>query len=210
MKRIATLALGTSMLLSAVSAVQQNMAASSPETAKPLMKGATAPDAMLKTVEGKEVALKSVLNGKPTVILFYRGGWCPFCNKHLMEVGQSEAELAKLGYQIVAISPDLPEMLKPTTEKNKLPYQLLSDSKAEALKAFGVAFRLDDNTFSTYNDKYNLNLETWSGQPHHILPVPSVFIVDRKGVIRFSYSNPDYKVRLKAADLIEAAKKAAM
>lgn len=191
-------------------AQQGSMAASSPEMAKPISVGMKAPDAMLRTVEGKDTTLKEVIKGKKTVLIFYRGGWCPFCNRHLAEVAQVEGDLHNMGYQVIGISPDQPEKLKAMIDKNKLNYKLFSDSKAESLKAFGVAYRIDEETFNTYKDKYNLNLEEWSGQNHHILPVPSVFILDKGGVIRFVHSNPDYKVRIKTADLLAAAKKAAM
>jgi hypothetical protein len=43
------------------------------------------------------------------------------------------------------------------------------------------------------------------GTKEHALPVPSVFIVDASGTIRFVYSNPDYTVRLGADSLWKAA-----
>ena len=45
-----------------------------------------------------------------------------------------------------------------------------------------------------------------SMEKHGILPVPAVFAVDRDGAIAFTYVNPDYKVRLPADELLEAAK----
>ena len=44
---------------------------------------------------------------------------------------------------------------------------------------------------------------------HTVLPVPSVFAIDTNGVIRFAYSNTDYKVRLPADELLEAAEQIA-
>ena len=40
------------------------------------------------------------------------------------------------------------------------------------------------------------DLESASGQTHHMLPVPSTFVIGRDGLIHFQYANPDYKVRL--------------
>jgi len=40
-----------------------------------------------------------------------------------------------------------------------------------------------------------LSLEGWSGEKHHMLPVPAVFIVCADGTIRFEYVNPDHAVR---------------
>jgi len=75
-------------------------------------------------------------------------------------------------------------------------------------KKFGVAYQVDNNTVTNYKRKFNLDLENSSGQTHHILPVPAVFIVDRGGKIVFVHADPDYKVRMKGAEVLAAAKAA--
>jgi peroxiredoxin len=177
-----------------------------PAQAKPLGVGASAPDAQLRNLDGKAVTMRQALAGRSTVLIFYRGGWCPFCNAHLAKLKTVEGELKKRGYQIIGISPDQPEFLKQTLDQNKIDYQLLSDGQAEALKAFGVAFRLDDETFGKYKNQYNLDLEKRSGGTHHILPVPSVFIIGKDGKIKFAHSDPDYRVRLDPTKILAAAK----
>lgn len=200
-----------SLAVMATSTSQDMMVPSSAMEVKPLMKGAKAPDVKLTSSDGKMTSsLKSILNGKPTVVIFFRGVWCPYCNKHLMELGQIEGDLMKMGYQMVAISPDKPDKTMMTGEKLKTHYRLFSDSKADAIKAFGVGFRVDDATFIKYRDEYKLNLEEWSGMNHHVLPVPSVFIIDKKGMIQFSQHNADYKVRMNGAEVLAAAKRSMM
>lgn len=184
----------------------QGEVAKSAADAKPLKVGAAAPNSTLRGIDGKSIELKEVLAGKPTVLIFYRGGWCPFCNVHLSELSKVEGDLRGLGFQIVAISPDTPEELNKTLDKDHLTYRLFSDSKALALRSFGVAFRVDDQTFTTYRDRFKIDLERSSGEQHHILPVPSVFLIDKGGKIVFLYSNPDYKVRLKGPEILKAAK----
>ena len=56
---------------------------------------------------------------------------------------------------------------------------------------------------------FGIDLEEESGADHHLLPVPSVFLIDQEGVIRFRYFNPDYKVRIDNARLLEAARRLA-
>jgi peroxiredoxin len=192
--------------LSAIASAQQMnaMVPNAAAEAKPLSVGASVPDSVLGTLQGKRTTFKRALHGRPTVMIFYRGSWCPFCNGHLMELGKIEGEIRRRGYQIIAISPDEAVELNKMREKNQLPYQLYSDSSAELMKKFGVAFRLDDDTFDKYKNSYHIDLEKASGHTHHILPVPSVFVVDRKGKIVFVHSNPDYKVRMKASELLSA------
>jgi peroxiredoxin len=141
------------------------------------------------------------------VLIFYRGGWCPFCNKHLGQLQQAEPQLRELGYRIVAVSPDRPEKLKESTDKGGLSYTLLSDSSMVAAQAFGIAFEVDAPMLEKLAS-YNIDIEADSGETHHLLPVPAVFIVGKDGVIDFSYANPDYKTRLASEVLLAAAKAA--
>lgn len=176
-----------------------------PEDAKPLKVGAKAPEVNMISVEGKSTALKQILGGKPSIIVFYRGGWCPYCNVQLADLGKNEARIKAKGYQVIAVSPDMASELKKSLDKNALSYKLYSDSGADAIKAFGVAFKVDDQTVAMYKNNYKIDLEkSAGGQTHHLLPVPSVFVIDAKGTIKYAYSNPDYRVRLKGEELLKA------
>lgn len=181
--------------------------ASTQEDICPLLVGASVPELELKTVEGGPFDLNKAIKEKPTIIIFYRGGWCPYCNMHLGQLQKIESQLIQSGYQIIAISPDRPEKLHNSIEKNKLNYLLLSDSKMTAARAFGISFRVDDKTIVKYKG-YGIDLEEASGEPHLLLPVPSVFVVGQDGVIKFSYVNPNYKVRIDPDLLLAAAKSA--
>jgi peroxiredoxin len=176
----------------------------SAENISPLQAGTLVPDVTLTTVEGSSVALHSLLE-RSTILVFYRGGWCPYCNLQLSGLQTIEAELKDMGFAVFAVSPDLPESLRSSSSKESLSYTLLSDSDMDAAKAFGIAFRVDDETIEKYKG-YNIDLEAASGRTHHLLPVPSVFVIDRDGVIRFAHANPDYKVRLSPEEVMSAAK----
>jgi len=114
--------------------------------------------------------------------------------------------LIDMGYRIIAVSPDTPERLRKTITKKKLNYTLLSDSKVEGAKAFGLAFKLDEKKLKEWMT--GIATERYSGEKHHILPVPAVFIIGTDGVIDYVYTNVDYTVRLQADELIAAAKEA--
>jgi peroxiredoxin len=177
-----------------------------PENVKPLGVGARVPKVMVKSLEGKNINLPKFLSAQPTVLIFYRGGWCPFCNQQMAGLQKIEGDLKNLGYRLVAISPDRAEELRKSIDKNHLSYKLLSDSPMKAAQAFGVAFHLDDSTIEKYKG-YGVDLERSSGEKHHYLPVPSVFLIGRDGIIKYEYHNADYKVRLSGEDLLAAARK---
>jgi peroxiredoxin len=172
----------------------------------PVLIGQSLPKLVLRTSDNVPFDLNAATAETPTVLIFFRGGWCPYCNLHLGQLQSIESELVQIGFQIIAVSPDRPEKLKGPAEKHGLKYRLLSDSEMIAAKALGIAFRVDDATVNKYKAAYGIDLEADSGQKHHLLPVPSVFLVGRDGIIQFSYVNPNYKVRIDPAVLLEAAK----
>jgi len=176
--------------------------------AQPLGVGAAAPDATLRAADGATVRLRETFAAKPTVLIFYRGSWCPYCNTHLAALAEIEPQLLALGYQILAVSPDTAEGLRKSAEKNKLNYRLLSDREMQASAAFGLAFRVPEATASSYTSK-GVALAPIAGGDGFWLPVPAVYLVGRDGVIRFAHTNPEIKVRLAAADILAAARAAA-
>jgi peroxiredoxin len=139
------------------------------------------------------------------VLIFFRGGWCPFCNAHLSSLLGIEQELNKEGVQLIAIGMDQPSKLRETMQHDKLDYTLLSDSDATAAKGFGIAYKVDDATLARMKG-FNVDLEAATGNSDHILPHASVFVVNTSGIIRFVHADTDIKVRLAAAKVFEAAK----
>jgi peroxiredoxin len=178
-----------------------------PEDICPILVGEKVPDLVLRDMKGKTFDLSAAFAAKPTILIFYRGGWCPYCNLHLGQLQEAESTLVGLGYQILAVSPDRPEKLGAPIEKNELSYTLLSDSTMKAATSLGLAFRVDDDTIEKYKG-FGIDLEADSGEKHHLLPVPAALVVGRDGVVKFSYVNPNYKMRIDPDVLVAAAKAA--
>jgi peroxiredoxin len=171
----------------------------------PLLIGDRVPVLTLKTAQGKAFDLNSSIAKKPTVLFFYRGGWCMYCNMHFGQLAQIEETIKQLGFEIIAISPDKPQKLAESISKHKMGYALLSDSDMKAAMAFGIAFKLDDELLAKYA-QFGINLKEASGFDHNMLPVPSVFVIDTEGTIKFKYVNPNYKTRLAPEVLLAALK----
>jgi peroxiredoxin len=176
----------------------------SPQQVQPLSVGARAPIFSARTTEGALRTFEPDSYKKPLVVIFYRGGWCPYCNAQLSDLHLVEPKLRKSGFEIVFLSTDRPELLYSSLKATDIHYTLLSDNRLEAAKSFHVAYHVDDAAFAKMRE-YGVDLEASTGTKQHELPVPSVFIIDTSGTIRFVYSNPDYKVRLGADELWTAA-----
>lgn len=154
------------------------------------------PDAKVFNPKGKEISLKKYIGDKPAVLVFYRGGWCPYCTRHLSALQEVKTQIDSLGYELIAITPDDFSKLDSSIIRGKgVDYTLLSDKNINAINAFGIGWKLSDELYNKYKNKYNLDLEWWSGSKHHVLPVPAVFVI-KKGKIQYSYVNPDYSQRL--------------
>jgi peroxiredoxin len=179
-----------------------------PSKVVPLALGTTIPTVAVRDADGSERRLGPQTITQPTVLIFYRGGWCPYCNTHLGELRHAEGPLLELGYELLFLSADRPELLYSSLKEPGIRYTLLSDARMDAARAFGIAFRVDDATVAKYK-AFGIDLEATSGEAHHQLPVPAVFIVDRRGIVQFAYANPDYKVRLSSEDLLSEARRVA-
>lgn len=198
--------LSSASVFSAPQKAQAQALAMSATGVQPLAVGAQIRDAVVRDLEGRERKLLEVLNGKPAVLIFYRGGWCPYCNLQLGKLQKVEKSLQDLGFEIFALSPDKPENLKQSIAKHSLTYTLLSDSQVHAGRAFGIAYGVSP-TLNQSLLAEGINIEEASGESHRILVVPSAFLVDSTGVIRFMYSNADYTVRVDENTLLLEAQK---
>ena len=170
------------------------------EDISPILIGEKLPNANFQNAEGEYVQLKAVLEEKPTVLVFYRGGWCPYCNVQLSGLVEIEDDVLELGYQIVAISPDDYKNLQSTIENNSTKYKLLSDPNGKFIKEIGIAFKTSSSL------KEYITGKGQKGETSSVMPAPTVMIVDKKGVIKFEYINPNYKERISGEMLLSVLK----
>jgi peroxiredoxin len=110
-----------------------------------------------------------------------------------------------MGFQVITIAPDRPAKLRETREKHRIQGRLLSDSQMVAAQAFRVAYQVDADTLSGLK-KFGIDLEEASGENHHQLSVPAIFISGSDGIIQFTFANPDYKVRITPDMLLAVAR----
>jgi peroxiredoxin len=173
----------------------------------PLKVGSHIPDVDLATIDGTTINLRDRVREKPTVLVFYRGGWCPYCNTQLEQLRGVETTLLQMGYQLLAVSADRPSKLQESRERHSVGFTLLSDSSMAASRAFGLAFQMDQASVQKYLE-YDIDLEKASGQEHHQLPVPAVYIVGTDRLVYFAYAHPNHRVRLDPDLLVAAAQSA--
>lgn len=184
----------------AVTAVAQDAS-----SVRPLLPGMPAPAFEIRDAAGQPWHFETGPRTNPVIVTFYRGTWCPYCNRYLWQMREAERELLAMGYELLFISADRPEILAPYLEEKELAYELLSDNDLIAARAFGIAFEVSDEYLAKLAE-HDIDIEAASGRSHHWLPVPATFIIGTDGIIDFQYVNPDYKVRVDPRVLIAAAR----
>ena len=172
----------------------------------PILTGSNIPTFTAKTPDNTAINFNAESIEKPMILTFYRGGWCPYCNKHLADMRETEEKLIEMGFDVVFMSPDKPQRLQESldAQTEEVNYKLLSDADMAISRAFGIAFQLDQPTVKKYKD-WGLDLQEASGFDHYQLPAPATFLVGTDGRIHFQYVNPDYKVRVGPKVLLAAA-----
>ena len=137
-----------------------------PTQVQALAVGTRAPTFSAQTEDGAVRTFSPEGYKKPTIVLFYRGGWCPYCNSQLSDLRLVESKLRRNGFEIIFLSTDRPAILYSSLKAKNIHYTLLSDSRLEAAKAFHIAYRLDEATLANMK-QYGIDLDSTTGGPLH-------------------------------------------
>ena len=166
--------------------------------------GSRLEDFTLPDATGSSVTLGELVKDGPAVIVFYRGGWCPYCNLALRTY-QAELlpQLGRYGARLVAISPQSPDKSLATAEKAELSFTVLSDPGADLARTVGIAFQPADEVLAAQR-KLGLDLGHFNDSTSPELPMPTVLIVDSERTVRFADTHADYTARTEVPAIIAA------
>jgi len=159
-----------------------------------LKAGASVPDFTSHSYDGKTVTLAKLLKSGPLLVIFYRGGWCPFCNYQVRQITQAYAQFQQRHVMPVLISVDQAEAAALVQQSYDIPFPVLSDPELAAHEAFNAVIELDDAHVEKYKG-YGIDLEAWSGQKHHKIAAPAVVLVGKDGKVLWSHVALDFKTR---------------
>jgi peroxiredoxin len=161
-------------------------------------------DFTLPDANGVRVTLGELVADGPAVIVFYRGGWCPYCNVALRAYQQELLpELGAYGARLVAISPQSPDQSLSTVEKAKLSFTVLSDTGSRLARAVGIAFQPADEVLAAQRE-LGLDLGKVNDTDAPELPMPTVLVVDGERTVRFADTHADYTARTEVAAIVAA------
>ena len=164
--------------------------------------GDMAPDINAVNQDGKNIQLKKLIATGDVVLVFYRGQWCPFCNKQLSKINDSLSFITAKGATVLTITPETAGNIKKTIEKTKASYSIIEDKGMSIMKSYKVNFAVDENTIEKYK-KYGIDFDKANGTNGANLPVPATYIISKDGKIKYAFFNPDYRQRPSVKEILD-------
>jgi peroxiredoxin len=167
--------------------------------------GEPMPPFVLPDENGRLVALPSLLEQGPVVVMFFRGHWCPYCRLNVRAVIKAYDRIKALGANIVAIMPETQEYaVKFKTEANA-PFPVLTDLDNGYALSLNLAIWLGADIEGLL---HYLDMRGFHGNDGWLLPIPATFVVGRDGIVKARFVDPDFRRRMAIDDLISALKPA--
>lgn len=163
-----------------------------------------APDFTLKNAKGKSVNLYTEIAKGPVILMWYRGGWCPYCNIALRYMQAYLPEFKKYGALLLALTPENPDKTLSTKEKNKLGFEVLTDKDNAVARSYGLVYTLNDTLKKEYETA--VGLSKYNGNDRGELPLAATYIVHPNGKIAYAFLDADYRRRAEPADLLRVLK----
>ena len=180
-----------------------DIAALQGQAAKALRAGARFPALTLPNQVGSPVDIGALAADGPLAVVFYRGGWCPYCNIELRAYQQRLGDFRARGARLVAVTPELPDHSLATAEKNGLAFDILTDAGGRLADALGIRFELSPQVEALYA-KFGNDLPKRNGDSRWSLPFPATYVVAKGGVILLAEVNADYRTRLDPQAALDA------
>ncbi|MDC7227021.1 MAG: peroxiredoxin-like family protein [Spirochaetales bacterium] len=171
---------------------------------KALKVGDTAINFTLKNAVGDSVTLYEKLAEGPVILMWYRGGWCPYCNFTLHHMQEYLSEFSKYNAALIALTPEVPDKSMSSIEKHDLKFEVLSDLDNNIASEYKVVFKLTDDVAGVYEDKFGLS--AYNGNNKAELPLAATYVIDTDKIIKYAFLDADYRKRAEPSDIVKFLK----
>ena len=165
-----------------------------------------APKFETKNNNEEKLTLESLIKNGPVVITFYRGQWCPYCNKHMSDLQDSLSFINNAGATLIAITPEKNTEINKTIKKSDASFNIIYDKNHKIMDAYKVSFI--SKGFKKYlHILIGININKASGNRDNILPIPATYIIDSNGIIIGRHFDKDYTKRMSVAEILNVLNK---
>jgi peroxiredoxin len=183
---------------------EEELAASHPER-NALRPGNAAPDFILPDQCGTPIHLADRLAQGPVVLLFVRGGWCPYCTLTLRAFQGIEPKLRKMNASLLALTPQKTLGCASTAERDLLRFPLLSDRNNQIAGRYGVMYELPE-VIRPFYLRLGHDLPKINGTGDWRIPLPATFVIDQAGRIVAAQVSHDSHRRMEPAKALEVVR----
>jgi len=168
-----------------------------------LKPGDAAPDFTAKTVAGNQVVLSEELKKGPVVIIFYRGEWCPVCNRYLSNFQDSLSYVTAAGAKVLAITPETPDNAVKMIDKTGATFTVIPDPSEQIMKQYDVMFNVTEAYQQKIRNALEADIASNNDKKDAALPVPATFIISQEGIIVYRQFDLDYHIRASVKDILD-------
>ena len=149
---------------------------------------------------GKNIDSELILKENRILLFFYRGNWCPYCKKHLLELQDRLEEINEKGIVVIVVTPENEEKIIETTTKFKVSYSILHDVNNVIMNNYKVAFDVVEENIPKYFKFTKGKVEMYNSE--NVLPVPATYLIGKKKTIEYVHYDPDYTKRSNFDDIL--------
>jgi peroxiredoxin len=160
------------------------------------------PDFELPAADATIVRLDDYVARGPVVISFYRGGWCPYCNLELRALSRALPRIRRAGADLLAISPEPPDVTMGTVAGRELGFAVLSDTANQLGREIGIVVTYPPALQRHLAVDLGLDLSVHNRDGTHDLPAPATFVVDEDRTVRLAWVDVNYRRRLDPEQII--------
>lgn len=147
-----------------------------------------------------------MLDQNNVILIFYRGGWCPFCSLQLRQYQNMIPQFNEYDARIVAISPEIPDRELTEEEKTELKFEVLSDAGNNVAKKFTGILKYEGKSGERLKE-LGIDLTEINQSESGEVPIPAVFIIDKNRKVLFAGSEGgDYKKRVDPQEVLTVLK----
>lgn len=167
-----------------------------------LKSGETAPNFTALDQNGETIELYKILEKSPVVLLFYRGAWCPYCNKHLSEIQDSLKFINEKGGVVIAVTPEQPESIDKTLRKTNASFKIIHDKRLKIMKSYHVSYTISDAMLEEYG-RFSKRILKANEENGANLPVPATYIIGTDKKVLYAFFDPDFTKRATIGKILQ-------
>jgi peroxiredoxin len=162
--------------------------------------GERLPDFVMSDSEGHLVELSALLRKASLVVSFNRGPWCDYCGLELHALAR-DPEIVAADADVVSIVPETQKYALKLRQSRRLPFRVLTDLDLAYALSLGLVFWVGDTIKDAYR-RFGIDLERFQGHGGWLLPIPATLVLNREGLVKARFVDPDFRHRMATADIL--------